>query len=294
MGFPNINGKTRVCGLFGFPVEHSFSPAMHNAAYAKLGLNWVYVPYGVHPDRLAQAMEGIRSLELTGVNVTVPHKQNILPLLDEIDPAARIIGAVNTIVNEGGKLVGYNTDGPGFIRSLETEAGFSPRGKSILLVGAGGAARAVAIALAFAGADSLYITNRTPERAEGLARDVSRACQVKARVLPWGKQLPRTTVSEVNLVVQTTSIGMSPGVDQAPEFPFTALRPGQLVCDLIYNPAKTLFLQRAAAQGAKTFNGLGMLLYQGVLAFELWTGLPAPVEIMRETLLRQVSGREER
>lgn len=294
MGFPEINGKTRVCGLFGYPVEHSFSPAMHNAAYEKLGLNWVYVPYGVQPDRLQQAVEGIRSLELAGVNVTVPHKQNMLPLLDEIDPAARITGAVNTVVNVRGKLHGYNTDGPGFIRSLETGANFSPRGKSVLLVGAGGAARAVAIALALAGVDSLYITNRTPERAEGLARDVSEACQIKTHVLPGGNELPEERVAAVDLVVQTTSIGMSPRVDQAPEFPYAALNPGQLVCDLVYNPEKTQFLQRAAAQGARTLNGLGMLLYQGVLAFELWTGRPAPVDIMRETLLRQVSGGEER
>lgn len=294
MGFPEINGKTKVCGLFGFPVEHSFSPAMHNAAYETLGLNWVYVPYGVHPDRLKQAVEGIRSLELAGVNVTVPHKQNILPLLDEIDPAARIIGAVNTVVNVRGKLHGYNTDGPGFIRSLETGANFSPRDKSALLIGAGGAARAVAVALALAGVNTLYITNRTAERAADLARDVSQACQVGVQVLPWGRELPEERVAAVDLVVQTTSIGMSPRVDQSPEFPFAALNPGQLVCDLVYNPEKTLFLQQAAAQGANTLNGLGMLLYQGVLAFELWTGRPAPVEIMKETLLRQVSGEEER
>ena len=294
MGFPNINGKTRVCGLFGFPVEHSFSPAMHNAAYRKLGLNWVYVPCSVRPDCLEQAVQGITALDLAGVNVTVPHKQNVIALLDELDPAARVIGAVNTIVNVDGRLVGYNTDGQGFIRSLENEANFTPRGKSALILGAGGAARAVVIALAFAGLDSLYITNRTPERAEDLARDVSRACQVEAQVLPWGQQLPEDQVSRVDLVVQTTSIGMSPWVDRAPEFPFAALHPGQLVCDLVYNPEKPLFLQQAAARGAKTLNGLGMLLYQGVLAFELWTSLPAPVEIMRETLLRQLSGGEER
>ncbi|CCO08863.1 shikimate dehydrogenase [Desulforamulus hydrothermalis] len=294
MGLPEINGKTKVCGLFGWPVEHSFSPAMHNAAYAGLGLNWVYVPYSVPPNCLRQAVEGMRALGLAGANVTVPHKQSIIPLLDKVDTAARIMGAVNTVRLEQGKLVGYNTDGPGFIQFLAAEANFSPQGKRVLLVGAGGAARAVAVALAGAGAAAIYITNRTPEKAEQLARDVAQAGQLTTRVLPWGRQLPGTVVAEVDLVIQTTPLGMGARSDQVPEFPFTALQPGQLVCDLIYNPNRTLFLQMAAARGATVFNGLGMLLYQGVLAFELWTGLPAPVAIMREALLKQVSGGEER
>ncbi|WP_338013959.1 shikimate dehydrogenase [Desulforamulus profundi] len=251
MGFPNINGKTRVCGLFGFPVEHSFSPAMHNAAYRKLGLNWVYVPCSVRPDCLEQAVQGITALGLAGVNVTVPHKQNVIALLDELDPAARVIGAVNTIVNVDGRLVGYNTDGQGFIRSLESEANFTPRGKSALILGAGGAARAVVIALAFAGLDSLYITNRTPERADDLARDVSRACQVEAQVLPWGQQLPEDQVSRVDLVVQTTSIGMSPWVDRAPSFLLLPCIPGSWCATWFITLKSPFFCSRRRHGGQK-------------------------------------------
>lgn len=293
MGFPALNGKTRVCGLFGFPVEHSFSPAMHNAAFEALNTNWAYVPFSVAPDRLSQAVKGITSLGLAGVNVTVPHKQAVVPLLDEVHPTAKIIGAVNTIVNCNGRLTGHNTDGSGFVRALSDEVHFSPKGKSALIVGAGGAARAVALQLSLTGLTSVYITNRSREKAEVLARDINTATNTRAVMLPWGDELPGDKVAEVNLVVQTTYIGMSPNVQQCPDFPFDAITSGQVICDLIYNPGQTTFLKRAAARGAVTLNGLGMLLYQGVLAFELWTGLAAPVKVMREALLKQVSKVEE-
>ncbi|AEG61328.1 shikimate dehydrogenase [Desulforamulus ruminis] len=293
MGFPALNGKTKICGLFGFPVEHSFSPAMHNAAFEELGLNWVYVPFCISPDRLKQAMQSITSLGLTGINVTVPHKQAVLPLLDEIHPTAGIIGAVNTIVNDQGRLVGHNTDGAGFVKSLTDETGFSPRGQGVLILGAGGAARAVAVQLALSGAGPLYIANRSPAKAEALARDLQQATGVRAAALPWGRELPQEKVNEVGLVVQTTPMGMAPKAEQCPDFPFQAIRTGQVVCDLIYNPGQTLFLKEAAVRGAVPLNGLGMLLYQGVLAFELWTGKTAPVAVMREALLRQVSKAEE-
>lgn len=289
MGFPNLDGKTRVCGLFGFPVEHSFSPAMHNAAFQNRGLNWAYLPFAVEPEHLAKAVQGITALNLAGVNITVPHKQRVIPLLDEIDPAAAQIGAVNTIVNNQGKLVGYNTDGAGFIKSLAEEANFEPRGKRVLLLGAGGAARAVAFSLAMAGCQAIYITNRTTETAKALARELSQKCGVAAEVLPWGLELPAAAVARVDLVVQTTSLGMWPNTQDCPEFPFGALHPGQLVCDLIYTPRQTAFLQQASARGATILNGLGMLLYQGVLAFELWTGHTAPVEVMKEILERQLN-----
>lgn len=293
MGFPAINGNTKVCCLFGWPVEHSFSPAMHNAAYQRLSLNYTYVPFNVHPASLPQAVQAVRALGLAGVNVTVPHKQAVLPLLDQIDAAAQMIGAVNTIVNVDGKLVGYNTDGSGFVKSLIDGARFAPKNKTALILGAGGAARAVAVQLALSGLAGLYITNRTPARAAELAEHVSRTTGVQAEALPWGHDLPADIVMEVDLVVQTTSMGMSPHIDQCPDFPLTALHAGQLVCDLIYNPDQTAFLRGAAARGAATLNGLGMLLYQGVLAFELWTGQTAPVDVMREALLKQVAERRE-
>lgn len=288
MGFPDINGKTRVCGLFGFPVEHSFSPAMHNAAFQNRGLNWAYLPFAVHPDNLVKAVQGIPSLNLAGVNITVPHKQRVIPLLDEVEPTAAKIGAVNTIVNSDGKLMGYNTDGAGFIRSLAEEASFQPRDQRVLLIGAGGAARAVAFSLALSGCKAIYFTNRTTETARELAKEINLNCGTTVEVLSWGLKLPAEKVAEVDLVVQTTSLGMWPHTQAAPEFPFAALHPGQVVCDLIYTPRQTVFLQQASARGIVILNGLGMLLYQGVLAFELWTGQRAPVEVMKETLERQL------
>lgn len=292
MGFPNLNGKTKVCGLFGFPVEHSFSPAMHNAAFQSSGLNWAYLPFPVLPDQLAMAVQGIISLNLAGVNITVPHKQRVTPLLDEVDPTAAKLGAVNTIVNCGGKLVGYNTDGAGFIRSLAEEAHFQPRGKKVLLIGAGGAARAVAFTLALSGCKAIYLTNRTLETAIELAREIALNCGTPTEVLPWGYNLPTEAVAEMDLVVQTTSLGMWPNIQAAPEFPFAAMHSGQVVCDLIYTPRQTSFLQQASARGATILNGLGMLLYQGVLAYELWTGQAAPVEIMKEVLEGQLIERK--
>lgn len=289
MGFPELNGKTKVCGLLGYPVEHSFSPAMHNAAFNEIGLNWVYVPFNVLPENLPRAVSGIVSLNLAGVNLTVPHKQAVMSLLDEIDPVAKITGAVNTIVNDGGKLIGYNTDGSGFVRSLAQEAGFTPGGKTALVLGAGGAARAVAIKLALSGVEKLYLTNRSQAKAVTLASHINKSTGVETVVLPWGKELPSAIVAASDLVVQTTPIGMSPETDQCPEFPFEALHSGQVVCDLIYNPGQTTFLSLAAQRGVTVLNGIGMLLYQGVLAFELWTNQEAPVQIMKNSLKWQVS-----
>lgn len=289
MAGSKINGNTRVCGLFGYPVEHSFSPAMHNEAFRHLGLNWVYLPFLVHAANLKQAVDSICSLNMAGVNVTVPHKQRVLPFLDELEPAAELIGAVNTIVNNNGKLIGYNTDGRGFVQSLASEANFQPRGKRVILIGAGGAARAVAVQLALAGVTALEITNRNQEKAAALAGQINQAVATTVNTIPWqGKGLEQS-VAGADLVVQATSLGLAPYVDQVPPFPFHVLTPQHLVCDLIYNPGQTRFLREAAAQGSRTMNGLGMLLYQGVLAFQLWTGLRAPVEIMRHGLQQQVA-----
>ncbi|GAB6182057.1 shikimate dehydrogenase [Desulfotomaculum defluvii] len=287
MGFSEINGNTRVCGLFGYPVEHSFSPAMHNEAFCHLGLNWVYLPFAVSIDKLKEAVTSICSLNLVGVNVTVPHKQRVLQFVDELEPAARIIGAVNTIVNHNGKLIGYNTDGQGFVQSLASEANFYPRGKKAIIIGAGGAARAVAVQLALSGLQSLYITNRNQEKAEELAWHINKSAATAISTIPWESNLLEQSVAASDLVVQATSLGMSPHVDQVPVFPFHVLTSQHLVYDLIYNPGQTSFLKKAATQGSRTMNGLGMLLYQGVLAFQLWTGVKAPVEVMRYRLLQQ-------
>ena len=260
---------------------------MHNAAFAASGLNYAYVPYHVSKENLSVAIMAVRALNLTGINVTVPHKQAVLEHLDEVSPAARLIGAVNTVVNRQGHLVGYNTDAPGFVRSLKEQAGFSPEGSNILILGAGGAARAVAVQLALSEAANIYIVNRTIERAKDIARliESNTNCQVKA--LEQHEPTLKEIIRGVDLIVQTTSQGMYPHIMEAPAYPLDSFHSGNLVCDLIYNPRQTLFLQRAEKCGAKTLNGMGMLLFQGALAFELWTGQSAPIEVM-DKALRQV------
>lgn len=287
-----ITADTTLCGLFGYPVAHSFSPKMHNAAFQDLNLNWVYLPFNVPPEHLKQAVAAVRALNLAGVNVTVPHKQAVLPYLDELTPAADAIGAVNVIINEKGKLIGDNTDGAGFTKALREETGFTPKGKCAVILGAGGAARAVAVQLAFEGIKEIAVVNRSLSRAENLAKTLLQRHNVKVSVLTFEQE---TILLEVlrgaDLVVQATKVGMHPHVEQCLPIPDAALHKNQVVCDLIYNPVATKFLQLAKSAGAVTVNGLGMLLYQGVLAFELWTKTKAPVDVMREALTVQIGGR---
>lgn len=284
-----ISGKTKVCGIFGCPVQHSFSPAMHNAAFQALALDYVYVPFMVTPDCLPAAVAAVRALGLAGVNVTVPLKQAVLPLLDELTEEARLIGAVNTIITDAGRLRGDNTDGKGFLRALREQAGFCPAGKTVLILGAGGAARAVAVQLALAGVKRVFLTNRTPERAVALAGLLAEHTGVVVEVLPWpGDRTGAETAGvlrSADLVVQTTPVGMCPEQASTAPLPFSSFRPGQVACDLVYNPPETIFMRRAGQAGATVLNGLGMLLYQGALSFELWTGKAAPVEVMRQALI---------
>jgi shikimate dehydrogenase len=281
---PEIRSSTRVCALFGFPVEHSFSPRMQNTAFAHLGLDFVYVPFLVHPEKLEQATQAIRALNLAGVNVTVPHKEKIIPFLDEISPGAELTGAVNTIVNKNGKLTGYNTDGAGFLRSLEEDAGFMVQGKRFLILGAGGGARAIAVALAGKGARKIFIVNRTLQKAVALANEINMRLRADASAVLWTEKDLTDILPGVDAVVNCTSIGMRPDVGNCPSFPFEYLQSGQLVYDLVYNPPLTKFLKRARDAGAKICGGLGMLLGQGALAFELWTSKGAPVTVMRRAL----------
>ena len=283
-----INGQTRVCGIFGDPVAHSFSPAMHNAAFAALGLNWVYLPFLVAPAYLAAAVAGIRALGLAGVNVTIPHKQGILPFLDELTEEARLIGAVNTVHNREGRLYGANTDADGFLAALQEETGFQPAGKSVLLIGAGGAARAVAVKLALSGVGELYLTNRSPERAENLAALLKEHSKARIQVLDWPADAGATLPLKPDLTVQTTPAEMSTSAKAAGWLPAAVWGPGQVVCDLVYNPAETPLMRRAKASGATVRGGLGMLLRQGALAFQLWTGQPAPLAVMKQALLKSI------
>jgi shikimate dehydrogenase len=283
-----LNGETRVAGVIGWPVRHSLSPPMQNAAFAALGLNWVYVPFAVAPERVGEALGALRGLDLAGLNVTIPHKAAVLPYLDELAPGARLLGGANTIVHREGRLVGYSTDGEGFLRSLQ-EAGEEVAGKRVTLIGAGGSARAVGLALCQAGVAGLTVLNRTVEKAEGLVAalaEMAPGSQVAAGGL--GEAGARAAVSEAEIVIDSTAVGMYPHQEVAPVVPGEWLQPGQRVCDLTYNPRETVLLKAARAQGARTLDGTGMLIYQGALALELWTGQVAPVAVMREALLERL------
>lgn len=286
-----INGSTTICGLLGYPVAHSFSPQMHNTAFETLVMNWVYLPLAVAPQDLPAAVSAITAFNMAGVNVTVPHKEAVLPLLDELTTAAKTIGAVNVIVNQAGKLTGHNTDGAGFIKALHREVAFNAVGKGVVILGAGGAAKAVAVQLALSGMKSLTIINRTIAKAEDIANRVKGVGGV-AQALTWDESVLKQVITEADLVVQATNIGMHPDTDQCLPVNTSHFRQGQVVCDLVYNPVNTVFLQRAAKAGAQTVNGLGMLLYQGVLAFELWTGRSAPVKVMQQVLNRAMEGKK--
>jgi shikimate dehydrogenase len=280
MSQPVIDSHTTVYGVFGDPIRHSKSPVMLNRAFRETGINAVYAAFHVLPAQLGDAVRGVRALGYRGINVTIPHKVEVMQYLDEIDEGARVIGAVNTIVNEGGRLVGYNTDGIGYVRSLKEETGLDLAGRRIVLLGAGGAARGVGYALAREGAASLRIVNRTPERAAELAAALS----AYADCAGTGMDGAADAVRDADVVVNTTSIGMHPGVDDIPLDP-DLLHDGLVVSDLIYNPLKTRLLAEAERRGARTHGGLGMFVYQGAYAFEYWTGRPAPVAVMRVAVL---------
>ncbi|GGI43606.1 shikimate dehydrogenase (NADP(+)) [Paenibacillus marchantiophytorum] len=274
-----IDSHTILYGVFGDPIRHSRSPIMLNRAFQEAGINAVYAAFHVRPDELGNAVRGIRALGYRGINVTIPHKVEVMPYLDAIDEGARIVGAVNTIVNEAGKLVGYNTDGIGYVRSLKEETGIVLTGKRVLLLGAGGAARGVAYALAKEGVACIYIANRTKERAIELAETIS----AYTKTVGLGLDELGDIVDEVDFVLNTTSAGMHPHVDELP-MPIELLRAHHLVSDLIYNPRITRFLREAEAKGARIHGGLGMFIYQGAYAFEYWTGTPAPVAAMRQVV----------
>jgi shikimate dehydrogenase len=270
----DINGKTKVTGLFGYPVEHTLSPAMHNAAFDHLGLNFRYLPFLVHPDSLGSAVGAVKALGLAGVNVTVPHKEKVIPFLDDVDKEALFIGAVNTIVNAGDRLIGYNTDGRGFMRSL-AEKKISVEGKRILVAGAGGASRAISYYLSER-ARELFIFDTDRPKLQKLVRELS---EIRTNVSSIDETMD---LSGFDVLVNATPLGLKK--DDPPPFDVSGLASDRVVCDLIYK--KTALLESAERRGCRTVDGLGMLLWQGILALELWTGVEPPVDIMRKALLK--------
>lgn len=282
-----MDNQTVLTGLFGNPVAQSMSPDMHNAAFHKLGLNFAYMAFAIEQSGLRSAVEAIRALSMRGVNVTIPHKVAVMEFLDEIDAEALAIGAVNTIVNEDGKLIGYNTDGRGFVRSLIEETGVPLTGKRVLILGAGGAARAVGVSLAKEGIQQIIVANRSRERAQELSDHLS-------RFVPSSSAISLSDCEDlqaVDIVINTTSVGMYPEINHSP-IPKELLRPHLLISDLIYNPYQTKLLSEGLEIGAKIHNGLGMFVHQGALAFEMWTGQPAPVDVMKRVVEQRLANKK--
>lgn len=286
-----VTGKTKICALLGYPLGHSLSPPMQNAAFSQLGLDYLYIPWEVKEGYLERMVSALKGWEnFRGGNVTIPHKERILPFMNELTPEARAIGAVNCFLLENGRLIGDNTDGKGFLLSLR-EAGIEPKGRRVLILGAGGAAKAVAFSLAREGAAFICLANRTMEKAEVLASSLRGwfpSSQIEALSLNDRKLF--SLIRESDLIVNSTPLGMKP--QDPPLFNYELLTPFSFVCDLIYNPEDTPFLEAARIAGCRTLGGLGMLLYQGALSFQLWTGKEAPLDAMRRALIEALENQQ--
>lgn len=279
--------KLKLFALIGDPVEQSLSPAMHNAAFRALGLNCAYIALRVPKPMLADAIAGVRGLDVAGLNVTIPHKISIISLLDELDESANLVGAVNTVKNNRGKLIGFNTDGEGALRALEEKIG-SVKGKEVVLLGAGGAARAIAFSLARAGA-RLTIANRTVPRAQALASAVEQKLSTNVKVASLNRAELIKALKNVDVLINATSVGMHPKIDKT-LVRANMMRRGLVVYDIVYKPLRTKLLRAARRAGGKTIDGLGMLVHQGALAFEIWTGKRAPIKIMKAAAKRELRG----
>jgi shikimate dehydrogenase len=283
-----------LAAIIGYPLDHSMSPPLHKAGFAALGLDVRYEAWQIPLEELPATVERLRSDEMLGISVTVPYKQAVMPLLDEIDPAADAIGSVNTLVKRGRTLVGHNTDKDGFVRSLR-EAGCEPEGLRALVLGVGGAERAVAYGLVEAGVASIALAGRNTERVAAAANHLEATKPQPAPITRLGFDEASLTAAagEADLIVNTTPIGMrhSPH-EQESALAASALRPGQWVVDIVYNPLETVLLRNARAAGANAVDGLGMLVYQGAAQQLLWTGREPPGDIMREAALAAMAARE--
>jgi shikimate dehydrogenase len=277
----DLTTKTKLYVLLGNPLGHTISPPMHNLAFEKLSMDSCYFPVEVSPENLGTVFKGLSKMNTGGLNVTIPHKMGIMDYLDAVDPIAATIGAVNTICMENGKSKGFNTDGEGFIQSLEEEANISVTGKKFFIIGSGGAARAISMTLAFKEADKIFLCNRTKEKAQSLASEINKKIRPCAEAVESELHFQKEALKGCDVLVNSTSIGMHPDINALPIDP-SLLRKELIVADIVYNPRETKLLQVAKEKGCRTVPGLGMLIYQGVAAFKLWTGVEPPVEEMRE------------
>jgi shikimate dehydrogenase len=283
-----ISGKTRVCGVIGDPIGHSLSPTIHNAAFSHLGLDFVFLAFQVKAADLENAVRGMRGLGIHGINVTMPHKSAVIGCLDEVDFTVRFLGSANTILNRDGKLSGFSTDGVGALKAL-LENGVDLSGKKVLLLGAGGAAKAIAFVLVPEIGD-LAILNRSAEKAQELAETLGHMFNRKVIGGALSPDAIKTNLRDSDVLVNATSAGMKPNLNQslvAPEW----LRSDLAVMDIVYNPVETKLAKDAKATGAKVVSGVEMLIYQGAASFEIWTGKSAPIEVMKKAALKKLSSK---
>jgi shikimate dehydrogenase len=278
----SISGKTRVCGVIGDPIEHTLSPIIQNAGFRALKLDYVFLAFKVKSAKVENAVDGMRALNIRGLNVTMPHKSTIMNFLDRIDLSAQIVNSVNTILNRESKLFGFNTDGVGALKALR-ENGVEPKGRKVLLLGAGGAARAIAYAMAKE-SDELAVLNRTEKQARELAKLLEKTANKKIVAGSLSPSEIQRNLQDSDILINATSIGMKPKADES-LVPPRLLRPNLAVMDIVYNPIETKLAKDAKAAGAKVVSGVEMLIYQGAASFEIWTGKSAPVEVMRKAAL---------
>ena len=278
------NYRSELVGAFGCPIDENPTGVMEEAAFAECGLDYRYLTIKVNKGDLKAAMDGVRAFNMRGINLTIPHKVEVLKYLDELSPAAKIIGAVNTVVNNDGKLWGENTDGKGYLISLKNE-GITPEGKTVMILGAGGAARAISVECALAKAKKIIIVNRKREVGENLADLIRERTGVPAEYMIW--EGPISLPKDVDIFTNATSVGLYPNIDQKPDVDYDTIGSSMVVTDVIFNDPHSLFLKEAEKRGAKTINGLGMLVNQGALNFKLWTGVDAPIDTMKEVLSRE-------
>ena len=278
------NYRAELVGVFGDPVDGNPTGVVEEAGFAAAGLNWRYLTCKVDVENLTDAIRGMKATGMKGVNLTMPHKIAVIEHLDELSQAARIIGAVNTVASRDGRLFGENTDGKGFVKSL-TDEGISLQGKTITILGAGGAAKAIGVECALAGAKHITIINRNQERGNELVKTITENTAAQACYIPWTgtAAIPQGT----EILINATCVGLHPNVNDCPDIRYQDITPGMIVSDVVFNPAMPVFLQKAQAQGAKIITGLGMLVNQAALNFEIWTGVKAPREIMMEALKKE-------
>jgi shikimate dehydrogenase len=281
-----ISGKTKVCGVIGDPIEHTLSPIMHNAAFNALNLDYVFLAFKVKPAEVENAVNGMRALNIRGLNVTMPHKTPVLRFLDRTDLSAQIINSVNTILNRDNKLFGFNTDGVGALKALR-ENGVELKGRKVLLLGAGGAARAIAYTMAKE-ADELAVLNRSLKPAQELAKLLEKTANKKIVSGSLSPKEIQQNLQDSDVLINATSVGMKPKGEESPVAP-RLLRPNLAVMDIVYNPIETKLAKDAMLAGAKVVSGVEMLIYQGAASFEIWTGKSAPVDVMRQAALNQLS-----